>query len=144
MTSSAASGAWTCPDCGRQFKHRNQSHSCLRLNPDDLFSGKETRVKEIYDRLLKEVGKFGDVNVSPVRVGVMLKVRSTFAAVKPKKSWVDLEFILDEEINEFPVHKTFRYTAGRWAHFVRLEHSKDVSKKLLVWLRRSYNLISNS
>ena len=101
-------------------------------------------MKETYDKLLHEVKKFGDVNVSPVRIGVMLKARSTFVAVKPKKSWVDIEFILDEEIREFPVHKTFKYTSGRWAHFVRLEHSKDVSKKLLVWLRRSYNLISNS
>ena len=144
MTSNTASRVWICPECGRQFKHTNQSHSCVRLNPDDLFPGKDVHVKETYDRLLAEVKKFGDVNVSPVRVGVMLKAGGTFAAVKPKKSWVDLEFILDEEISEFTVHKTFRYTAGRWAHFVRLEHSRDVSRKLLVWLRRSYNLISNS
>ena len=144
MTSNTAARAWICPECGRQFKHMNQSHSCVRLNPDDLFPWKDVHVKETYDRLLAEVKKFGDVNVSPVRVGVMLKAGGTFAAVKPKKSWVDLEFILDEEISEFPVHKTFRYTAGRWAHFVRLEHSRDVSRKLLVWLRRSYNLISNS
>ena len=91
MTSSTASEAWTCRDCGRQFKHRNQSHSCLRLNPDDLFVGKDVRVRETYDRLLVEVKKFGDVNVSPVRVGVMLKARSTFSAVKPKKSWVDVK-----------------------------------------------------
>ena len=136
--------AWTCPECGRQFKHRNQSHSCLRLNPDDLFVGKEPQVRETYDTLLSEVGKFGDINISPVKIGVMLKAPGTFVAVKPKKSWVDIEFILDEEIREFPVHKTFKYTAARWAHFVRLQCSRDVSKKLLAWLRRSYDLISRS
>ncbi len=140
----AAAHTWTCPDCGRQFKHRNQSHSCLRVNPDDHFVGKDPKVKETYDKLLSEVQKFGDVNVSPVRVGVMLKKGSTFLALKPKKTCLDIEFILDEEITEFPVYKTFKYTAGRWAHFVRLENPHDVTKKLLVWLRRSYDLISSS
>ena len=143
-TEKTTAGVWTCPECGRQFKHRNQSHSCLRLDPDDHFVGKDPVVKETYDRLLHEVSKFGAVNISPVKVGVMLKAGGTFLAVKPKKSWVDIEFILDEEINEFPVHKTFKYTAGRWAHFVRLEHPRSVTRKLLAWLRHSYHLISTS
>jgi hypothetical protein len=82
------------------------------------------------------------VNVSPVEVGVMLKGASTFVAVKPKKMWVDIEFILDEEINEFPVHEIFRYTKRRFAHFVRLEGPNDVSKKLVGWLKRSYLLVN--
>lgn len=116
----------------------------MRLDPDDHFIGKDPRVKAIYDALLKGVRDFGNVDVSTVKIGVMLKAPSTFAAVKPKESWVDLEFILDEEITLFPVHKTVRYTKGRWAHFVRLEHPKDVSKKLLGWLKRSYRLVSSS
>jgi Domain of unknown function (DUF5655) len=106
-------GAWVSPDCGRRFKHRNQEHSCVRLNPDDHFVGKEPRVRKIYDRLLSEVMKFGNVDVSPVKNGVMLKGQSTFLAVKPKKSWVDIEFILGEEVNVYPVHKAFRYTKSK-------------------------------
>lgn len=136
--------SWVCPDCGRQFKHKNQAHSCVRLDPDDHFFDKDPKVKETYDKLLREVKKFGNVNVSPVKIGVMLKAPSTFVAVKPKKMWTDLEFILDEEINEFPVHRTFRYTKGRFAHFVRLDGPNDVSKKLLGWLKRSYLLINNT
>jgi Domain of unknown function (DUF5655) len=93
--------------------------------------------------LLKGVMKFGDVNVSPVKNGVMLKGLSTFLAVKPKKSWVDIEFILGETINEYPVHKTFRYTKGKVAHFVRLMQPKDVSKKLLGWLQESFRFINS-
>jgi hypothetical protein len=135
---------WECPDCGRRFKHKNQEHSCVRLDPDDQFNGKDPKVKATYDALLKGVKKFGNVDVSAVKIGVMLKAPSTFAAVKPKRLWVDLEFILDEEIAQFPVHKAVRYTKGRWAHFVRLEHPKEVNKKLLGWLKRSYRLVSTS
>lgn len=133
---------WVCPDCGRQFKHKNQEHSCIRLDPDVHFVGKDPKVRATYDKLLREVKKFGNVNVSPVKIGVMLKGASTFVAVKPKMMWMDIEFILDEEIAEFPVHKTFRYTKNRFAHFVRLEHPKDVTKKLIGWLRRSFQLIN--
>jgi len=105
--------------------------------------GKEPHLKEIYEALLKGVTKFGDVNISPVKNGVMLKGLSTFLAVKPKRSWVDIEFILAEPINEYPVHKTFRYTKGKVAHFVRLEHPKDVNKKLLRWLGESFRFINS-
>jgi hypothetical protein len=113
------------------------------LNPDDHFLGKEPHVKKIYEALLRGVNKFGGVDVSPVKNGVMFKGLSTFLAVKPKKSWVDIEFILSEAINEFPVHKTFRYTKGKVAHFVRLEHPKEVTKKLLGWLEESFRFINS-
>ena len=116
----------------------------MELDPEEHFVGKDPHVKATYDLLVREVMKFGNVHVSPVKIGVMLKAASTFAALKPKKSWVDIEFILDEEITEYPVHKTFRYTKGRFAHFVRLEKPKDVTKKLLGWLKRSYILINKS
>ena len=131
---------WTCPKCKRSFKNKNQSHSCVRINPDDHFVGKDPRVKRVYDALLREVGRFGPVDVSPVRIGIMLKGASTFLAVKPKQKWIDIEFALDEPIEEYPVHKTVQYAKGRWAHFIRLEHPKDVTKKLVGWLKRSYIL----
>ncbi len=60
--------AWICPLCKRQFKNRNQSHSCLMEIPEDHFLDKAPRVKAIYDKLLKEVNKLGPVNVSPVKI----------------------------------------------------------------------------
>jgi hypothetical protein len=114
------------------------------LDPEEHFVGKDPRVKATYDLLVREVMKFGNVHVSPVEIGVMLKAASTFVAVKPKRSWVDIEFILDEEITEYPVHRAVRYTKGRFAHFVRLESPKEVTRKLLGWLKRSYTLINKS
>jgi hypothetical protein len=113
------------------------------LNPDDHFIGREPHVREIYDTLLRGVRKFGNVDVSPVKNGVMLKGVSTFLAVKPKKSWVDIEFILGDEISEYPVHKAVRYTKRKVAHFVRLERPQDVNRKLLAWLRKSFRFINS-
>ncbi len=135
---------WSCPKCKRSFKHKNQAHSCVRLDAEEHFVGKDPLVKKTYDALLLGVKKFGPVDVSPVKIGIMLKGASTFIAVKPKRSWIDMEFILDEAIDEYPVYKAIRYTKGRVAHFVRLEHPRDVSRKLVRWLRRSYQLVNGA
>ena len=134
---------WTCPNCKRIFKHKNQWHSCVRVDAEDHFSGKGPNVKEIYDKLLKEVKKFGEVNISPVKGCILLKASGTFLALKPKKEWMDIEFLLSEKVDDFLIHKTVRVSNHRFAHFVRLEDPKQVTKQLLGWLNRSYKLISN-
>ena len=100
--------------------------------------------REIYDKLWSRVKALGDVSVSVTKSSIMFVSKSTFAAVKPKQNWVDVEFLLDKEVIEFPIHKTSRANKSRVAHFVRLESAKDVSAKLVLWLKASYELARNA
>src|ERR1051325_8132065 len=122
---------WICPKCGRQFKHATNYHSCVRVNADSLFTGKNPNVKKVYDKILKETKKFGSVNVSPVQSGIMLKNVSTFLSMRLGKSWLDIDFALPQETNEFPIYKAFRYTKTKVVHYVRLESPKEVDKQLV-------------
>ncbi|MBI1807513.1 MAG: hypothetical protein HYR76_10735 [Ignavibacteria bacterium] len=135
---------WVCPNCKRNFKHKNQSHSCVRVDPEDHFLNKSPNVERVYKMLLAEVRKFGKVNVSPVKNCILLKTSSTFLALKPKKRWMDIEFLLDEEVNDYPIHKTVQASKRRFAHFVRLEDTEEIDKRLLSLLRRSYTLMKSS
>ncbi len=74
----------------------------------------------------------------------MFVSKSTFAAVKPKQEWIDLEFLLDEKVEQYPIHKTFRANKSRVAHFVRLENPRDVNARLLFWLKQSYDLTKSA
>lgn len=98
----------------------------------------------MYDKLWSEVKKFGGVKVSPSKSTIMFVSKSTFVAVKPKEEWIDIEFLLDKEVSEFPIHKTFRANKSRVAHFVRLESPKDVNGRLIGWLKASYKLTSEA
>jgi len=131
---------WICPKCGRQFKHATNYHSCVKVDADRHFINKKPEVKAMFEKILKETKKFGNVNVSPVQNSIMLKNASTFLAIKPKKEWADIEFFLPEEVHEFPVYKTARYTKNKVVHFVRLENPKEVDKQLMRWLKISYDL----
>ena len=133
---------WTCPTCQRKFKHKNQSHSCVQVDPDEHFIGKNPEVQRMYNTLISKIEKFGNINISPARNAILIKASGTFLAVKPKKQWLDIEFLLDEDIDAYPIYKTFRVSKRRVAHFVRLETSKDINTKLLGWLKRSYEVIN--
>jgi hypothetical protein len=110
---------WNCPNCNRPFKHRNQAHSCVTRDPEDILFGKDIIVRATYEKLLEEVRKFGKIHVSPTRNAIMLKGRSTFVAVKPKREVIDIEFLLAEERDEPPVNKIVQVSKRRYAHFVR-------------------------
>jgi hypothetical protein len=133
--------SWGCPRCKRLFKRKNQWHSCVQMDAGKHFIGRQPNVKKVFDKILSETKKFGPVNVSTVKNAIMLKSSGTFLAVKPKKEWLDMEFLLDEEINEFPVHKTFRISKNRVAHFMRLEKPAEVDKQLVNWIKRAYHLL---
>ena len=133
---------WSCPKCKRIFKHKNQWHSCVRIEAENHFSDKDPNVKKMYEKIVREVRKFGEVNVSPVKSSIMLKSKGTFVAIKPKLGSLDIEFFAEEEINDYPILKSLRVSKRRVAHLVRLENPKDINKQLLNWLRHSYNLVS--
>ena len=134
--------SWTCPECKRIFKHKNQWHSCVKVNIDVHFTDKSTKVKKIYDKLMGKVTKFGKIYVSPAKGSIMIKGKSTFLALKPRKDWLDIEFLSDREVNEYPIHKIFRVSKRRVAHSVRLEAPKEITMKLLRWIKQSYDLVN--
>lgn len=73
---------------------------------------------------------------------ILVKSVSTFLAIKPKTTCMDVEFLLDEEVDVFPIHKAIRVSKNRVAHFIRIEHPKEVNRQLIAWLKRAYELTS--
>lgn len=133
---------WTCPKCKRPFKHRNQSHSCVRVNVGSILKNKNPDVVKCYEKLADSVCKLGaDVKITCALKAVFAKAPSTFLAMKPKTDHLAVEFFLADEINEFPVEKTFRVSKNRVAHFVRVQFPAEVDGQLLGWIKRAYELM---
>ena len=96
---------WTCPKCNRQFKNTNQDHSCMVIDLKSHFVGKQQNVIDTYKMLQDEVTKFEGIRINPVKNAILFTAKSHFLAVKPKKAWLDIEFVLDEKIDGFPKNK---------------------------------------
>ena len=135
---------WICPECNRKFKSTNQSHSCVVKSIDEHFVRKEANARATYETLVKKLKSIIDFEIHPVINAIMFTTDVTFLAVKPKKEWIDLEFLLDYEVNEFPIHKVVKVTKTRFAHFVRIQEPKNVDDQLIEWIKEAYILNSEN
>ena len=129
---------WKCPNCGRDFKNPHQAHSCWKVDVEEHFENKNPNVYATFERLMEKVKTLGAVRVHSVKHAVMVRSTTTFLAIKPKKSYLSIEFLLPTEVTDFRIHKTFRVSKNRVAHFVILEKPEEVNSNLLKWLRDSY------
>ena len=133
---------WTCPVCNKEFRNKNQEHSCARVPVDDHFRNKPVEIRMIYDRLMQEVLRFGDISVNPVKTSIQVKAGATFLSIRPKRDRVEIEFQLGREITKLPVTKLVNISKNRVLHFAVIESFEQVNQELTQWLKESYELVS--
>jgi hypothetical protein len=86
------------------------------------------------------VKKFDEVKIHCSKSTINFSVENTFLVIKPKRERLDIEFLMDDEIIEHPVYKSFKAYKSRYALFARIESEDDINKNLLKLLKRSYKL----
>jgi len=131
---------WTCPDCKRTFKNTHQDHSCLVTDIASHFIGKQENVKETFNALITVIKTLDDVTVNSVKNAILLTNKTHFLAVKPKKAWLDIEFVLDQKVEGFPIYKTVQASKKKWAHFMRLGSIEEVDDQLMEWIKKAYEV----
>ncbi len=133
---------WNCPNCGRSFRNTNQDHSCMVTDLESHFVNKQQNVIDAFAVIKSEVMKLDGVKINSVKNAILFQAKSNFLAVKPKKTHLDIEFLLPEKTEEFPVYKVAQATKTKFAHFVRLESPEEVDEQLIQWLRKAYKISS--
>lgn len=111
---------------------------------DDLvasqFSGDKAALRPIYDRLLKELQRFGpDVEVAPKKTYVSIRRAKQFAILQPST-----RTRFDVGLNLKGVAPTGRLEASgsftsMCTHRVRVEQLAQVDRELVGWLRQAYD-----
>jgi hypothetical protein len=136
---------WTCPKCGRSFKHENQNHACKLIDKESLFTKRPAVLRALYNKVVDIVRTFGEYREETVLPDVIFfKTTSSFLAVKVKKDHVEVEFFLDHIEDVPPVVKFLQTSKHRVAHVVKVDDEKDIDKQLIGWMRQSYQLINKS
>jgi hypothetical protein len=125
---------WMCPRCGAGFVNRNQWHSCRRQRLDDLFAGKPSHVRALFDRFRALVESCGPVKtvVYKDRVGFMVRVR--FAGAVPRSSWLDVGFWLPRRIEDPRMHRVETISPRAHVHVLRLTRPAQIDAQLKEWI----------
>ena len=110
---------------------------------DDLltaqYAGEKAALKPIYDKLAKEIAKFGkDVEFSPKKSYVSLRRSKQFALIQPTtKTRIDVGIQLKGVPAKGRLEASGSFNA-MVSHRVRVETAADVDKELIAWLKQAY------
>ncbi len=106
------------------------------------FDGKDATVRQIYDRLLKDVKKFGRVVEDPKKTSIHVVNKTAFAGVATRNSAIILTIKSDRHLVSSRIHKSEQTSAHRFHHEVKLTSVADVDAELSDWLKNAYALSS--
>jgi hypothetical protein len=128
-----------CPRCGRRFANRNQSHTCRPLSDLDLhFDGKDSAVRATFDRVVGAVRELGPVTVLPEKTRIALQVRMSFAALIPKRHWLDGHVVLARRLESPRFRRIDTFSPRNVVHVFRLGSPDEVDDEVIGWLREAY------
>jgi hypothetical protein len=90
------------------------------------------------ERLLDLAGTLPDVRIEHASGSFMVKAPATFLAIRPRGKDVQVTFMLDHEVSDFPISKSLRTSAHRVAHAVHVSDPQEVDDQLTAWIREAH------
>ena len=112
----------------------------MEYNELDHLKGKDPIVTTVYEKLIKELQKFGALKIEPKKTSIHLGNRFGFAGVYTRKGYINLEVHLNHKLTNKRVSKVEQASAHRFHHTIKLNFVKDIDKELLGWLKEAYEL----
>ena len=131
---------WTCPRCGRGFANRNQTHTCGLGTLDAHLAGRDPEVVAIFWRLVELAERNGPVTVLPEKTRVAFQVRMSFAAVIPRRRWVDGHVVLARRFEHPRFRRVESFSPRNHVHHFRLARLDEVDDEVAAWLAEAYQV----
>ncbi|MFZ1219424.1 MAG: DUF5655 domain-containing protein [Chthoniobacterales bacterium] len=131
---------WRCPDCGRQFANRNQSHACGRHTLASHFAGKPKAVRAMFDKLLTIAKQNGPVIVLAEKTRIAFQVRMSFAAFVIRRNWVDGHVVLARRLENPRFRRLQTFSPRNHLHAFRLEHIDEIDDEVAAWFAEAYRV----
>jgi len=134
---------WKCPKCKREFKYKNQAHSCKQFPIENHFKNRPESKKlyGIFKKSLKKaVGKF-KVD-SPACCIHFVKDGVTFSGCYIMKNKIRVFFMLQRKIKNKRIYKSGMISSKRFNYLIDISKKQEIDKELMNWIKEARNLIS--
>ncbi len=131
---------WQCPKCKREFKNKNQAHSCTNFPLEKHFENKPY-AKELFLHLKREIEKhIGPLKIESPPCCIHFVGSYTFGGVWALKDKLRIDFRLDSEIKNKKIWKMVKMSPNRYLYFVEIKDKKEIDRELLGWIKKAYFL----
>jgi hypothetical protein len=131
---------WKCPDCGRGFANRNQSHACGNYTLQSHFEGKSAAVRELFEALVRVLRECGPVTVLPEKTRIAFQVRMSFAAVSIRTTFIVGHFVLARRLEHPRFRRIDTISPRNHVHQFRLESVKELDEEFAAWAHEAYQV----
>jgi Domain of unknown function (DUF5655) len=129
---------WRCPECGRAFANRNQSHSCSNITLESHFSNKAEHIRELFDALTGMIKRCGPVKVLPEKTRIAFQVRMSFIAVSVRKNYLMGHFVFARRLEHPRFLRVETFSPRNHLHAFRLESLAQLDDEFAGWVREAY------
>jgi len=129
---------WRCPECGRRFANRNQSHSCSNVSLESHFVGKSEKVRDLFDALTAIVKQCGPVKVLPEKTRIAFQVRMSFIAVQLRRNYLIGHFVFARRVEHPRFTRVETFSPRNHLHAFRLDSLADLDREFAAWIREAY------
>ncbi len=99
-------------------------------------------VKDLYNTLLAELKKFGNVVEDVKKTSIHLKNGKAFAGIHPRKNYFILNIVSSSPIKSPRIIKTEQVSKNRFHNELRVEKPADINVELLGWLKTAHELMA--
>ncbi len=132
---------WRCPECGRPFANRNQSHSCGRYTEAAFLAGKTEGARTLYDAFVALVGGCGPMTLAPGKTRVGFQVRMIFAAVDHLGAdTLDAHVVLARRLEHPRFRRIESISPRNHVHYFRIGSVAELDVEVAGWLREAYRV----
>lgn len=129
---------WKCPECGRPFANRNQSHACARYTLREHLAGKSPLAVALFREFTKLVRRCGPVLVMPEKTRIAFQVRMSFAAVSLRRDRIVGHVVLARHLENPRFTKVEDISPRNHVHSFCFRSREEMDEEVLAWLREAY------
>ena len=137
-SSQKLSSLWRCPDCGRDFANRNQSHSCSNVSLSSHFAAKSAHVRELFEGLVAMIKKCGPVKVLPEKTRIAFQVRMSFIAVQVRRNYLIGPFVFARRVEHPRFTRVETFSPRNHLHAFRLDSLSELDDEFAAWVCEAY------
>ncbi|OIQ66313.1 hypothetical protein GALL_521180 [mine drainage metagenome] len=133
---------WTCPLCNQQFVNTNQVHSCRDKALADFLNGKSQHTLELFDHLVNEYQKIGEIKIHPTKSMISIGARTRFAyVILLGKNFIDIVFPFKQAHSDNLCFNKIKPVPGSndYNHHLRIYFKDDINDEVRMYMKMAYD-----
>jgi hypothetical protein len=126
--------SWTCPHCGRRFRHANQAHSCGVFRVEDVLAGAPPSVGLLFRAIEDRARRCGPVTLAPTKTRIGLQSGTLFGSVRLGRNGAHLELRLPQREEHPRFTRVEEAQPGAWTHHLVVRTLDDLTPEVDRWI----------